>query len=89
MDVERDREERQRQSPKQHGVDQGGKCVEHARPRKRTKRACDKCSTSRTRCDGERPCRRCEGEHQAISSHSKGQLHRKRGVSFCRVALCG
>ena len=26
---------------------------EHARPRKRTRRACDKCSTSRTRCDGE------------------------------------
>ena len=28
---------------------------EHARPRKRTRRACDKCSTSRTRCDGECP----------------------------------
>ncbi|TQV99013.1 transcriptional activator xlnR [Cordyceps javanica] len=33
---------------------------EHARPRKRTRRACDKCSTSRTRCNGEYPCRRCE-----------------------------
>ncbi|KAK0385094.1 hypothetical protein NLU13_7572 [Sarocladium strictum] len=33
---------------------------EHARPRKRTRRACDKCSTSRTRCDGECPCRRCK-----------------------------
>ncbi|KAK2601227.1 hypothetical protein N8I77_010691 [Diaporthe amygdali] len=33
---------------------------EHARPRKRTRRACDKCSSSRTRCDGEYPCRRCE-----------------------------
>ncbi|KAJ9155719.1 Transcriptional activator xlnR [Pleurostoma richardsiae] len=33
---------------------------EHARPRKRTRRACDKCSSSRTRCDGEFPCRRCE-----------------------------
>ncbi|PHH88413.1 hypothetical protein CDD83_7557 [Cordyceps sp. RAO-2017] len=33
---------------------------EHARPRRRTRRACDKCSTSRTRCDGEYPCRRCE-----------------------------
>lgn len=32
---------------------------EHARPRKRTRRACDKCSSSRTRCDGELPCRRC------------------------------
>lgn len=28
---------------------------EHARPRKRTRRACDKCSASRTRCDGELP----------------------------------
>jgi hypothetical protein len=28
---------------------------EHARPRKRTRRACDKCSSSRTRCDGEYP----------------------------------
>lgn len=28
--------------------------MEHARPRKRTRRACDKCSSSRTRCDGER-----------------------------------
>jgi hypothetical protein len=27
--------------------------TEHARPRKRTRRACDKCSSSRTRCDGE------------------------------------
>ncbi|KAF3060643.1 Xylanolytic transcriptional activator xlnR [Trichoderma lentiforme] len=34
--------------------------TEHARPRKRTRRACDKCSASRTRCDGECPCRRCE-----------------------------
>ncbi|ATY65273.1 transcriptional activator xlnR [Cordyceps militaris] len=33
---------------------------EHARPRKRTRRACDKCSTSRTRCNGEYPCRRCK-----------------------------
>lgn len=33
---------------------------EHARPRKRTRRACDKCSTSRTRCDGKCPCRRCQ-----------------------------
>lgn len=33
---------------------------EHARSRKRTLRACDKCSTSRTRCDGECPCRRCK-----------------------------
>ncbi|OAA64102.1 transcriptional activator xlnR [Akanthomyces lecanii RCEF 1005] len=33
---------------------------EHARPRKRTRRACDKCSTSRTRCNGEYPCRRCQ-----------------------------
>ncbi|KAL8386993.1 hypothetical protein RB595_010238 [Gaeumannomyces hyphopodioides] len=33
---------------------------EHARPRKRTRRACDKCSASRTRCNGECPCRRCE-----------------------------
>lgn len=32
---------------------------EHARPRKRTRRACDKCSNSRTRCNGECPCRRC------------------------------
>ncbi|CAN8100172.1 unnamed protein product [Discula destructiva] len=31
-----------------------------ARPRKRTRRACDKCSTSRTRCNGEHPCRRCK-----------------------------
>lgn len=28
---------------------------EHARSRKRTLRACDKCSKSRTRCDGECP----------------------------------
>lgn len=28
---------------------------EHARPRKRTRRACDKCSSSRTRCNGELP----------------------------------
>ncbi|RCI11609.1 hypothetical protein L249_7755 [Ophiocordyceps polyrhachis-furcata BCC 54312] len=27
--------------------------LEHARPRRRTRRACDKCSASRTRCDGE------------------------------------
>ncbi|UNI19510.1 hypothetical protein JDV02_005692 [Purpureocillium takamizusanense] len=33
---------------------------EHARPRKRTRRACDKCSASRTRCNGECPCSRCE-----------------------------
>jgi hypothetical protein len=29
--------------------------VEHARPRKRTWRACDKCSTQRARCDGVYP----------------------------------
>ncbi|KAF3763562.1 hypothetical protein M406DRAFT_341050 [Cryphonectria parasitica EP155] len=28
---------------------------EHARPRKRTRRACDKCSASRTRCNGAYP----------------------------------
>ncbi|KAK5994091.1 Xylanolytic transcriptional activator xlnR [Cladobotryum mycophilum] len=39
---------------------EGGQDAEHARPRKRTRRACDKCSASRTRCDGECPCRRCE-----------------------------
>ncbi|KAK9775549.1 hypothetical protein SCAR479_07654 [Seiridium cardinale] len=33
--------------------------VERARPRKRTWRACDKCSTQRARCDGSHPCRRC------------------------------
>lgn len=38
----------------------GDESREHARPRKRTRRACDKCSSSRTRCDGEYPCRRCE-----------------------------
>ncbi|KAJ0123728.1 transcriptional activator xlnR [Diaporthe amygdali] len=39
---------------------EGDESREHARPRKRTRRACDKCSSSRTRCDGEYPCRRCE-----------------------------
>ncbi|KAL8351326.1 hypothetical protein RB601_000623 [Gaeumannomyces tritici] len=38
----------------------GEELSEHARPRKRTRRACDKCSASRTRCNGECPCRRCE-----------------------------
>lgn len=33
----------------------GDESREHARPRKRTRRACDKCSSSRTRCDGEYP----------------------------------
>ncbi|KAH6999544.1 transcriptional activator xlnR [Ilyonectria destructans] len=28
--------------------------------RKRVNRACDKCSASRTRCDGQSPCRRCK-----------------------------
>ena len=29
-------------------------------PRKRTRRACDKCSNFRVRCDGGHPCRRCQ-----------------------------
>lgn len=27
--------------------------------RKRTARACDRCSTARTKCDGKQPCYRC------------------------------
>ncbi|KAM3552006.1 hypothetical protein MY1884_007428 [Beauveria asiatica] len=44
---------------------------EHARPRKRTRRACDKCSTSRTRCNGEYPCRRCEGPFNYIQTETE------------------
>ncbi|KAI1849557.1 hypothetical protein JX265_013622 [Neoarthrinium moseri] len=45
--------------------------VEHARPRKRTWRACDKCSIQRARCDGAHPCRRCEGESVPQVFHPK------------------
>ncbi|UKZ70849.1 uncharacterized protein TrAtP1_011818 [Trichoderma atroviride] len=62
MATEADGEERHRPQPLvASGHDRGATPdAEHARPRKRTRRACDKCSASRTRCDGEYPCRRCE-----------------------------
>jgi hypothetical protein len=50
MEVDRDRNG----SPNTDGGQgEHGDQSEHARPRKRTRRACDKCSASRTRCDGE------------------------------------
>lgn len=36
-------------------LDEGDDSKPTTRPRKRTRRACDKCSTSRTRCNGELP----------------------------------
>jgi hypothetical protein len=33
-------------------------------PAKRASRACDQCSSSRTKCDGKHPCQRCTGKCQ-------------------------
>ncbi|KAK1253188.1 hypothetical protein MKX07_001265 [Trichoderma sp. CBMAI-0711] len=62
MAAEADGQERDRPEPLVGSLAQHSETpdTEHARPRKRTRRACDKCSASRTRCDGECPCRRCE-----------------------------
>lgn len=45
-------------------------------PYKRARRACDQCSVSRTKCDGQRPCQRCKG--MSISCEYERQL-KKRG----------
>ncbi|KAB5547291.1 hypothetical protein GE09DRAFT_206821 [Coniochaeta sp. 2T2.1] len=70
MDVDQDRN----RSPTVEGEngDRNGDQAQgqHARMRKRTRRACDKCSSSRTRCDGECPCRRCEGMITSILTMS-------------------
>ncbi|PTB78807.1 hypothetical protein M440DRAFT_1201733 [Trichoderma longibrachiatum ATCC 18648] len=55
MAAEADGQERHRPEPLVAPLAQRSETpdTEHARPRKRTRRACDKCSASRTRCDGE------------------------------------
>ncbi|KAL2793940.1 hypothetical protein BJX66DRAFT_305120 [Aspergillus keveii] len=54
--------------------------------RLRVLRACDRCSQSKQRCDGERPCQRCTGrwltphtchetDHSATDSNSSRTKH--------------
>jgi xylanolytic transcriptional activator XlnR len=48
-----------------------------AEARRRTRRACDKCSGLRVRCDGDYPCRRCL-DYQAACTYSRAVKRRGR-----------
>ncbi|KAG4263723.1 hypothetical protein FPRO03_08999 [Fusarium proliferatum] len=45
--------------------------------RKRTRLACDRCSTLRVRCDGQQPCRRCQ-EYQSTCHYTRSIGRRGR-----------
>ncbi|KIW18384.1 hypothetical protein PV08_02672 [Exophiala spinifera] len=49
--------------------------------RKRTRRACDKCSSSRARCDGQCPCRRCQ-EYGHACQYNRDLRKRGRKPGF-------
>ncbi|KAL0938605.1 uncharacterized protein CTRU02_205215 [Colletotrichum truncatum] len=53
----------------------------NGKSRKRTTRACDKCFSSRTRCDGNLPCRRCTGRLPFNAAFADD--HNFGGETFC------